>query len=509
MLSILGNRSRLCDGLSRRQFMQVGGIGTLGLSLAHLLQSRVAGSPAGAGGFGRAKSVVVLHLYGSPSQMDTFDPKPDAPAETRGIFKTIPTRMAGVRVCEHLPRIAGLLDRTALIRSMTHPYPTHGVAYTLSGIPVNPERDVRGHWPFYGSVLDYLWAQEKAKQTPGVPRNMCLPWPLHSHSANKSHRGLHAAWLGRQWETIYAEFAGKAMRAEGAPSADGNTAIRSKFDPHDGITPESTFRFTVPTVLSQAPADGILHEFGRSGVDLPREVPQNRLSARRELLKHFDSVEASDTSGLDRFRQMAFDMILSPKCANALDVTKEPRAIREKYGFTLFGQGCLAARRLIEAGVRVVTVYWDEFGPANTGWDTHANSFPRLKEGLCPTLDQVFPAFLEDLEQRGLIDETLVVMTSEHGRTPKLANVPGGGRDHWSYAYYTLLAGAGIKRGTVVGATDRQGGYPIDRPINPKDVLATMYRLLGLDPNAVTIPDRESRLTYLLPYGEVIPEVLT
>ncbi len=505
MLSVLGNPQQFCNGMNRRHFLQVGGIGALGLSLADLLQAQETSSSS----FGKAKSIVVLHLYGSPSQMDTFDPKPDAPAEARGEFKTIPTRMPGVRVCEHLPRIAGLLDRTALIRSMTHPYPTHGVAYTLSGIPVNPERDVRGHWPFYGSVLDYLWANEHARQPAGVPRNMCLPWPLHSHSANKSHRGLHAAWLGRQWETIYAEFAGQATRAEGAPSADGNTAIRSKFDPHDGITAASTFRFTVPTVLSQAPADGILHEIGRSGVELPTGVPHDRLTGRRDLLKQFDSEQVSNTGGLNRFRQMAFDMILSPKCANALDVTREPRAVRDKYGLTLFGQGCLAARRLIEAGVRVVTVYWDEFGPANTGWDTHANNFPRLKEGLCPTLDQVFPTFLDDLEQRGLLEETLVILTSEHGRTPKLANVTGGGRDHWSYAYYTLLTGAGIKRGTVVGATDRQGGYPIDRPINPKDVLATMYHLLGFDPNEVTIPDREARPKYLLPYGEVIPEVLT
>jgi hypothetical protein len=139
------------------------------------------------------------------------------------------------------------------------------------------------------------------------------------------------------------------------------------------------------------------------------------------------------------------------------------RAIREKYGFALFGQGCLAAWRLVGAGVRVVTVYWDEFGPANTGWDTHTNNFPRLKEGLCPTFDQALTAFLDDLEQRDLLHETLVLMMSEHGRTPKLANVSGGGRDHWSFTYYTLRAEVGVKRGTVVGATDRQGGYPIDR----------------------------------------------
>jgi hypothetical protein len=516
MLRVLGNVKQCCDGISRRTFLHAGGLGALSLALPGLAAPAEAKSPRSVRGnlpgLGKAKSVIVLYLYGAPSQMDTFDPKPSAPPETRGEFKTVATRISGVRLCEHLPRIAGMLDRVALVRSMTHPYPTHGVAYALSGIPVNPERDVSGHWPFYGSVLDYLWARRPADRQPaGVPRNLCLPWPLHSHSGNKSHRGLHAAWLGKQWETIFAEFAGQASRAEGAPSADGARAVRSKFDPFDGITPESTFRFTVPTIMSQAPADGILHDIGRSGLELPPEITLDRLDRRRSLLKQFDdSRRALDRSagGFERFQRTALEMITSPRCSRALDVAREPLPMREKYGLTLFGQGALATRRLVEAGVRVVTVYWDEFGPANTAWDTHVNNFPRLKEGLCPTLDQVVPTLLDDLEQRGLLDQTLVMLLTEHGRTPRLSKVPGGGREHWSYAYSILLAGAGIRRGTVIGATDRQGGYPIDRPLNPKDVLATAYHLLGFDPQTISIPNREGRPIALLPYGEVIPELL-
>src|SRR5262245_52379997 len=293
MLTIGSSCKPLGGGLSRRLFLRAGSLGVAGLGLAQLLRNDEARAAGGRNrttpGLGRARSVIVLYLYGAPSQMDTLDPKPDAPAEARGEFKTIPTRLPGVRVCEHLPRIAGLLDRVSLIRSLTHPYPTHCVAYALSGIPENPERDVRGHWPFYGSVLDYLWARDDARQPAGVPRNMCLPWPLHSHSGNKSHRGLHAAWLGQQWETIFAEFAGKASREEGAPSADGPKAVRSRFDPYDGITPDSTFRFTVPTVMAQAPADGILHDIARSGLDLPPEITLDRLDGRRSLLQQLDA----------------------------------------------------------------------------------------------------------------------------------------------------------------------------------------------------------------------------
>ena len=238
----------------------------------------------------------------------------------------------------------------------------------------------------------------------------------------------------------------------------------------------------------------------------------DRLDRRRSLLEQLEQQRRQlegPARGFDQQRQAAFGLMASPRLGHALDVTREPLAVREKYGFTLFGQGVLTARRLVEAGARVVTVFWDEFGPVNTAWDTHANQFPRLREGLCPTLDRVYAALLADLEQRGLLEETLVLLSTEHGRTPKLTRVPGGGRDHWSYAYWGMLAGAGVRRGTVLGATDRRGGYVLDRPVSPKDILATVYHLLGFDPHKTFVTDRLGRPMNLLPHGEVVSELLT
>jgi hypothetical protein len=494
MLQILGNPKRCCDGLCRRDFLQVATFGLGSVAASPLLPQ-----PAARGRETRsakAKSVLVLFLYGAPSQMDTFDPKPDASVETRGEFKTIPTRIPSVRIAEHLPRIAGLLDRVTLVRSLTHPYPTHAVAYALSVVPISePAIEANAkeprHSPYFGSVLDYLWSRGSAPSPPGLPRNLYLPWPLNSRTKNKMHGALHAAWLGEAFDPVIPEFVGQASRAQGAPSAEDGRAIRSRFDPFDGITPESTFRF--------------------GGTQPLPDITLDRLNRRHSLVQQLDQ-QARRLEGpmrhFSRLQQAAFDLLTSAKVSQALDVTREPPRVRERYGYTLFGQGVLAARRLIEAGARVVTVFWDEYGPVNTAWDTHANNFPRLKEGLCPTLDQVYPTLLEDLEQRGLLDETLVLLISEHGRTPKLSNVPGGGREHWAYAYGGLLAGAGIQRGAVIGATDRQGGYPIHHPLNPKDIPATAYHLLGFDPQTTTTPDRLGRPMPLLPYGNVISEIL-
>jgi uncharacterized protein (DUF1501 family) len=191
-----------------------------------------------------------------------------------------------------------------------------------------------------------------------------------------------------------------------------------------------------------------------------------------------------------------------------VDVTREPAKVRDRYGLTLFGMEALAARRLVEAGVKVVTAFWDDYAFGNNAWDTHYNHFPRLKHGLCPIFDRVLPAFLDDMDQRGLLDETLVMVISEHGRTPAIANVGGGGRDHWAGAYWGLFFGAGIRTGQVIGATDRQGAFPTTRPIDPKDILATMYHLLGIDSARTMVPDRAHRPTHLLPHGSVVSEML-
>ena len=515
MLRVLGNPKRMCDRISRRELLNVGSLG-MALGLPQLLEQTslsaedVRRSPT----LGKAKSCICLFLYGAWSQLDTFDMKPDAPAEIRGEFKPIASRVPGLSVCEHLPRVARMMDRVALVRSLSHAYPTHCVAYALSGIPQNPLRDPRDYWPFYGSTLDYLWHQQPGtSSSSALPRNVCLPFPLNSHSANRSHRGLVSGWLGQPFEPIFGEFDGTATREQGFPSADGSRATRSRFDPFDGITPESTFRFTSTTYLEHAAKVGLSHHFSKTGIHLPEDMAIERLRGRRALRRQFDlarrKLAGTDVvGGLQRAREQAYDLITSPDCAEALDVTQEPTPTRDRYGYTLFGQSTLAARRLIEKGARVVTVYWDEFGPANTAWDTHVNNFPRLKEGLCPTLDQVYSTLLEDLDERGMLDETLVLLMSEHGRTPKIGSKPGGAREHWSHAYCGMFAGAGIQPGAVIGSTDAQAAYPDEDPLDPKDILATIYHLMGFDPATTRTLDRLKRPHPLVPFGKLVTPML-
>jgi uncharacterized protein (DUF1501 family) len=238
------------------------------------------------------------------------------------------------------------------------------------------------------------------------------------------------------------------------------------------------------------------------------------VSRRRSLLEQYDAerrrldrLTGPAPAGFDRHQGLAFDLLTSPRLRQALDLEREPSSVRERYGFTLFGQATLAARRLVEQGVRLTTVVWDEYAVSNSAWDTHERHYPRLKDVLLPGFDRAYSALIEDLEARGLLDETLVLCLSEHGRTPKLTNEPGGGRDHWSLVYSGLFAGGGICPGTVVGSSDRIGGLVKERPISPKDVLATVYHLLGVDPN-VTLHDRTGRPQPLVADGAIVRELL-
>ena len=238
----------------------------------------------------------------------------------------------------------------------------------------------------------------------------------------------------------------------------------------------------------------------------------DRLNRRQSLLSQFNSArrQLERTGGaqdLNHYQQMAASILSSDKLRTALDVRRESSNVRESYGQTLFGQSCLAARRLVEAGSRVVSVFWDEYGLAGSGWDTHWNHYERMKVELCPGFDKAWYGLISDLDQRGMLDDVLVVCGSEHGRTPKLKTNKGGGRDHWSRAYTSMVAGAGVTRGNIVGATDRIGGDVADRPVSPKDLLATMYHLLGID-YRMTIRDRQNRPLPLVE-GELIHELLT
>lgn len=480
MLRILGSGKRLCDGWTRREWLQAGGLGVFGLQGTDLLrlQEGQAASPSTvpSGSFGRAKACILLYLYGAPSQLEVFDLKPEAPADVRGEFKPAATSVPGLRICEHLPRTAQVMHLTTLIRSMTHPYNIHSAAYTLTGIPttdipleLNPH-DSR-HWPFFGSVLDYLQARKSgAGQRREIPFQFGLPWKFSNFSPFK-RGGPHAGFLGASHNPVWGEFVG-AM---------------PKGDPYRGVTPDGLFQACQPGVP---------------------DLTLDRLNRRRGLLEQLDQQQralaaAAPARGFDRQQQLAFDLVTSPKMRLALDLRREPAAVRERYGMTLFGQGVLAARRLIEHGVKLAAVFWDEYQEANSAWDTHVQQYPRLKNDLLPGFDLAYSALLTDLEARGLLEETLVLCLSEHGRTPKLNDAQGGGREHWSWVYSGLLAGGGVRRGSVLGASDKHAAFPKDHPVSPKDVLCTIYHLLGVDPRQ-TIQDREGRPVPLVPEGEVL-----
>jgi len=498
MLRILGSPKKLCNGFTRREMLRAGGLGLFGLGLADFLrlsEAQANSSHAKVGkSFGRAKSCILLYLYGSPSQIETFDMKPDAPAEIRGELKPIRSSLPGADVCELLPNLARVMDRVTVLRSLTHPYPLHGVAYALTGVPaidipmeLNPH-DAR-HWPFIGSVVDYLGRQ--GKKPPDVPNNIALPFPFSSQRTGEVARaGPYASFLGGAYNPVWTTFHGEATRKVVKTLQDQKTEFA---EPYLGITPASRFEIA-------------------SATELPDGITLDRLDRRRSLIQQFDQarrdLHTSDAGRThDRFREMAYNLIGSEKVHTALDLSREPLPLRESYGMTIFGQAALTARRLVEAGTRFVTVFWDEYGLAGSGWDTHWDHYPRMKDELLPGLDRAFAGLIQDLDGRGLLDETLVLCLSEHGRTPKMQNVRGGGRDHWSQCYSALMAGGGTSRGKVVGKSDKIAGAVAERPISPKDVLATVYHLLGID-HETTLTDRTSKPVPLVAEGTVIAEAL-
>lgn len=484
MLRILGSPKRLCHGPTRRDWLIAGGLGFAAPAFGASPQPKPAGT---------AKNVILLYMFGGPSQLDTFDPKPDAPAEVRGEFKSIRTRVPGLDICEKLPNIARVMDRVTLLRSLNHPWNFHGMQYATTGLPQGaiPIEETQLHpeqWPYMGSVFSYLNHERNGPKPKGsLPDNIFLPWLLSSKRTMPPYGRPHAAYLGGEHDPIVGEFRGKATRSITRTATGPAEEIA---DPHLGITPQSRFELAAGTALT----DG---------------MTLDRLNTRRSLLDQFDAMryeaDRSRTARrLDENRSLAFSLMDSPKVRTALDLAREPDKLRQQYGMTLFGQGTLQARRLVEAGCRFVSVVWDEFGQLNTGWDTHVDQRNRLKNDLLPGFDLAFSALIEDLTQRGMLDETLVLVLSEMGRTPKLE---GDGRGHWGRAYCNLMAGGGAARGRVIGKTDSIAGSPIDRPLKAKDVLATAYHLLGIDHNT-TVIDRQARPVPLLPYGEVIREAL-
>jgi hypothetical protein len=501
MIRVLGGPKRLCDGLTRRDLLHVGALGALGLGLPGSLGVKPArADQAGPRlpNFGRAKSCILLFLYGSPSQLETFDTKPDAPTEIKGELGCIPSSVPGLNVCDHLPHLAKVMDKVTVLRSVTHPHPLHGVAFATTA---NPRLELAwelaprdaNHWPFIGSVVDYVDGRDAQPGTlPPMPRNLVLPWAFSTQRVGEVARaGPYGGFLGPMFDPVSTEFIGKGTKTARKTLLE---KVWEDVEPYRGVTPQS--RFQLSSVTTRLP-----------------ELTLDRLDRRRSLLDQIEAARptfesAIERSGLDNQRAMAYSLLNSGRLRAAFDLDAERPEVRERYGMTLFGQASLTARRLVEAGGRFVTVFWDEYGLAGTGWDTHWDHFPRMKDELLPGLDRTLSGLLLDLDERGILDETLVVVLSEHGRTPKLQlGTTGGGRDHWSRCYSVVLAGGGIARGRVVGRSDKIASDPAERPISPKDILATMLHLLGIDPKS-EFQDREGRPLALVPTGEVLPEAL-
>ena len=496
MLKVLGSQRKLCAGVTRRDSLQIGGLGCLGLSLADYLswQEKAAAQPANfQRSFGQAKACILLLPYGSPPQHETFDPKPEAPEEVRGEFHPTATSLTGVQICDGLPKIAGIMDRLTVIRSMTHPYPLHCTAYVTSGIPdYTPALETRPrdrrHWPYVGSVVDYV-LERRAGGVSRFPRNIALPWKMNSRGGEAAsvQAGPYAAFLGPAYDPVLTDFTDAATR-EVIKQRPYGTEHRV-LDPYVGIRPES--------------------RFGITGVRLDKTTTLDRFNRRRNLVDQFSAMRRELESkaavqSFDRHRQMAYSLLASSQIQAALDVQAEPAQLRDAYGMNLFGQSCLLARRMIEAGSKFMTVFWDEYAYLNCDWDTHWNQNHRLKGWLLPGFDMAFAALIRDLETRGMLDETLVIWMSEHGRTPRFNKEAG--RDHWSRVYSIALAGGGVVPGQVIGQSDKMGGDVLEHPVSPKDILATIFHLLGIDPLS-TVPNQVGQPMPIAGTGVIRPEI--
>lgn len=443
-----------CD-LSRRHLLKIGGLGMLGLNMPTLLQAAeqtVAGNRSGYRR-ARAKQVIFLFQWGGPSHLDTFDMKPDAPEEIRGPLKPISSVVPGLPVCEHFPEMAKRMDRVTLIRSMTHTMTNHNSAgyYALTGhAPPSDDQRLRDSldlFPGYGSVVDHL-----APANGEMPTYVSYP---HTIADGSITPGQHASFLGKKHDPFF-----------------------FREDPNQA-------NFRLPEL------------------SLPRDLQLERMQRRRELQRLVDQQarlldQSAEVRGFDDYYDKAIGMLTSERVRRAFDLESESEATRERYGRTTYGQSCLLARRLVEAGVKFVTVYFSRsIGGQKIdegGWDTHGFNDTRMYQIIDkyhhPITDQSLPALLDDLEERGLMDDTLVVWMGEFGRTPKIND--NVSRDHWPRCYTALLAGGGVKRGFVYGASDAHGMYPAEHPVRPDDLSATMYHLLGIDP-ATEVYDRADR----------------
>lgn len=424
--------------IDRRELLRVGGLTLGGLSLADLVQAAPASAQLGSS-FGRAKNIIFLYLCGGPPQHETFDPKPDAPSEIRGAFNPIQTNIPGIQFCELLPRTAAMADKLAVIRSMSTDDNIHSSSghWVLTGYKYqgpNARTIQKSDWPFYGSIIKRYMPSEAM---PGLS-SVVIPDYVRQNE-NVTPAGQLGGLMGSQWSPEH--FVGDPSRQ-----------------------------------------DYKIEGFEPLGITLDRMKDRRSLQDRLEdRLRELDG--SKQVESLTSYQQQAFELLTSGKARDAFNIQAEPDHVRDRYGRNRWGQCVLLARRLIEAGARLVHVNWPREPGDNASdnplWDTHAQNADRLEDVLCPIFDVGYTALIEDLEQRGLLDETLVVAIGEFGRTPKIN--PKGGRDHWGPVFSATLAGAGISGGQVYGESDAHGAYPLSDKVDPGHLTSTIFHLAGLD----------------------------
>lgn len=444
---------------SRRELLRVGSFGLAGLSLPRLLSA--AETSRAAGLQPQADSCIIIHLNGGPSHLDMWDMKPAAPADVRGEFQPIESSLAGVPVCEHLPRLARHLHRATLVRSMHHSVNNSHAAAVYVSMTGHDRGEIGGgarptDRPSPGAVAALL-RPTSADVVPYV----ALPYWTREGANGPPQPGFFAGLMGRGHDPLW--------------------------------------------VLKDPNAAG----FGVPEFTLTSDVSHDRLSARGRLLGQInarlaDQQAKSALGAMNRFQQRATDILLSDRTQAAFRIEQEPSAVRDDYGRNIYGQSVLLARRLIEAGTRIVTVSWAP--DANATWDTHGGNFKKLKGTLLPQFDAACGSLLHDLDQRGMLDRTIVAVLGDFGRTPKI-NQNDAGRDHWNFCYTVMLAGGGFRRGLVYGASDKIGAFPNDLPTKPGDIIATIYHLLGIDHHH-ELYDRLARPHQIVPDGSVVSPLI-
>ncbi|MDE0010900.1 MAG: DUF1501 domain-containing protein [Candidatus Poribacteria bacterium] len=460
MLSLPQLPGRLCDGFSRREFLRVGGAAMLGISLPQVLSLQAKANTTvdpskPLNGWGKANSVILLFLQGGPSHLDIWDPKPEAPSNIRGEFSPIPTNVPGIQLSETMPRLAQVMDKATLIRSISYTPAglfNHTAAMYQMVTGETPDKVAPSGQLDPPSPADHpnVASHVSNYRPPDEPMLSAVQLPRPMQESNTIGKGGNAGFLGRAYD---------------------------------------------PYFLFQDPNE----EINLDDLSLRPEVTPVRLKRRKTLLETINAGmpeidKVADSYALNEYYEKAYNLILSQRARNAFDLSQEPDEVRDRYGRHTFGQSALLARRLVEAGTRFVQVNWPSVAngdPNTTAWDTHATNFGPLKNLHCPKLDSAVSSLLEDLDQRGMLEDTLVLAVGEFGRSPRMgistsgnSNAPDG-RDHWPYCYTGLIAGAGVKGGQVYGKSDATGSTPLENPVHPRDLLATVYHTLGIDPHTI------------------------